>query len=451
MGATVVVACLATVLAATSFWVHRTLLDTNQYVRVVKPIGNDSTVDTALGAYLSQQLLEVVNAQKVISDALPEGGRILAGPLANAVRTFIQDQITKLLHTDAFQQAWVVANRTAHATAVAVLRDRTGTNVVRTSNGKVALNLLPLINEALRRLQDASPDILGHQVQLPEIKPQDIPADARQRIQDALGVTLPGDFGQIVLFDSDQLRTAQDLVRWFDRANVVLIAAAILLLAFTIWVSHRRRRTIMQVGVGIAIGLIVFRRLAVVVRNDIVKSVSDPVYRKGTGSALDHILGSYFSFTAWLIFLGLAAAFIAFVSAPTPRARDLRAGTRRLLREAAAGLARLGAEHGDDPILHWIQANHVALQVGGVALVLLLVVVVSPSLISLVLLILLMSVYEFVLYFLSGGRVPGHRELTAGDQPDSAPALKPVAIAELSRPASSRDPLEKSGDGEGRG
>ncbi|MDQ6927753.1 MAG: hypothetical protein M3159_03715 [Actinomycetota bacterium] len=448
MGMVVFLTCLFTVLAATSFWVHETLLDTNKYVKTVTPIADDPVVTKAMSLWMSDQLLKVINAEKIIRDALPEGGRILAAPLANAVRTFVQEQIDKVLQSDAFKKAWVVANRAAHTTAVRVLRDETGTDVVSTARGKVVLNLLPLFNEALRQLQQASPDILGHEVTLPEIKSGDIPADARQKIQDALGVTLPSDFGQIVLFDSSQLRTAQDVVRWFDRANVALIIVAILLLAFTVWVSHRRRRTVVQLGVGIAIGLVLIRRASIIGKDSVLNSVKDQVNHDAFDAAISHVLGSFLSFTGWLIFLGLLVAALAFLTGPNPRAAQMRQGTRRLLRDAASGLAKAGTDHEDDPVLQWVRTNSVLLQVGAAVVIVVAMLLLDLSWPTLVLLSIVLAVFEFIVYFLSAGE----RSQSIGLTPESAPSgeLEPIVVGELG-PSESKPDNGDSPGGEGKG
>jgi class 3 adenylate cyclase len=449
MGAVVVATCLITVLAATSYWVHETLLDTQKYVATVKPIARDPAVTKAMSQWMSEQLLEVVNAEKIIRDALPEGGRLLAAPLASAVRTFVQDQIDKILQSSAFEKAWAVANTAAHTTAVRVLRDETGTNVVSTSNGKVVLNLLPLFNEALRQLQNASPDILGHEVTLPEIKADQIPTDARQRISDAIGVKLPGDFGEIVLFDSSQLRTAQDVVRWFDRANVALLILAPLALAFTIWVSHRRRRTVMQLGVGIAIGLVLIRRGSIIGKDSVLNKVNDKINRNAFDAAISHVLGSYLSFTGWLIFLALLVAAIAFLTGPSSRAEHMRQGTRRLLRDAASGLAKAGTEHEDDPILRWVRTNSVFLQVGAAVAIVLAMLLFDLSWPTLILLFLVLASFEFIIYFLSAG--VRSRTVSLQVPADASGELEPVPVGELGPGQSTPDPADDRGEEDGAG
>ena len=52
--------------------------------------------------------------------------RALAGPLATGVRSFVGDRIEAVVQSDAFETAWIEANRTAHEELVAALTGETG-------------------------------------------------------------------------------------------------------------------------------------------------------------------------------------------------------------------------------------------------------------------------------------------------------------------------------------
>ena len=45
----------------------------------------------------------------------------VSGPLASGIRSFVSDRILAFVKSDAFEQAWIEANRTAHAELVAAL------------------------------------------------------------------------------------------------------------------------------------------------------------------------------------------------------------------------------------------------------------------------------------------------------------------------------------------
>ena len=76
---------------------------------------------------------------------------MLAAPLTTAIRGFVQDQVLKVVQSDAFRTFWVEANRFVHTQVLAILEGESDT--VSVVEGKVLLNLLPLVNLALGSIQ----------------------------------------------------------------------------------------------------------------------------------------------------------------------------------------------------------------------------------------------------------------------------------------------------------
>ena len=100
-------------------------------------------------------------------------------------------------------------------------------------------------------------DLTGKQVTLPTITSAEPPQQAVNKLSKALGVQLPSNFGQITLVKSDKLATVQRLVKAFDRLTLVLPLVTIALLALTLWLSVNRRRTVLQLAVGVSLLMIV--------------------------------------------------------------------------------------------------------------------------------------------------------------------------------------------------
>ena len=71
------------------------------------------------------------------------------------------------------------------------------------------------------------------------------------------GKPLPADFGQITLLKSDSLGAAQTAIKIFDAMMWVLPVIVAVLVALTIWLSHRRRTTIIVLGIGVVVSLII--------------------------------------------------------------------------------------------------------------------------------------------------------------------------------------------------
>src|SRR5262249_19007704 len=157
-----------------------------------------------------------LNPQDVIASALPARASVLAGPIANAAKGYVQQGVQRVLASDQFQTIWTQAVTFAHAQLVGVLEGKS--KVVTTTNGQVVLDLVPLVNAALQNLQGFVSGVVGRPITLPTVTASDVPADACARISAAIGRTLPDTCGQIPLFPADKLTQAQRAVRVFNRA-----------------------------------------------------------------------------------------------------------------------------------------------------------------------------------------------------------------------------------------
>ena len=74
-------------------------------------------------------------------------------------------------------------------------------------DGYVVLDLFPVVGVALTQLQQAG--IIPADVQLPDLTSPDTRDVLDQRLDAALGVTLPPDFGTMQLMPADRLLAAQ--------------------------------------------------------------------------------------------------------------------------------------------------------------------------------------------------------------------------------------------------
>src|SRR5262245_27930968 len=191
-------------------WGARTVLNTDRYVATIEPLASDPAVQRAIAGRLTDEVFATLDVQDVISSTLASIGEratILAGPLTNALRGFVQDQVLKVVQSDAFQTFWVAANRFVHTQVLAVLRGESDT--VSVVDGKVLLNLVPLVNLALASIQHVSSDLVGGAVTLPSIEPGELASTAIPKLEQALGVDLPDDYAQIPIYDSNDLVALQ--------------------------------------------------------------------------------------------------------------------------------------------------------------------------------------------------------------------------------------------------
>ena len=417
VGLLVVVTCLAIVLGTTAVWVHRTVLNTDQWVATVGPLGADPAVTSALQPLITNQVFTLIPAQERIAEALPPRSRFLAGPLTNAIKGFVNDQVGNLLASPQFQQAWIEANRVVHTQVVAVLRG--DSEVIQSRNGEVVLNLLPVINQALSRVEQIASDLIGKDVNLPTITNGEVPEAARAKLQSALGVQLPADFGEIVVFQSDRLQSVQDAVRLFDRLVVLLVVVALLGLVATLWLSHTRRRTLLQLTIGVMLGLVVIRRLTMRGEQELVSMVKVPGNKSAVQAISDQVLAGFFSLTRLLILAGLVIVLLALITGPYRWAVALRRRVVELWRALmeAGGRGRGAAREG--PAVAWVREHVALLQLGGAIAGVLVLLLIDLSWVAFLIVLAVLALYELVLWRL------GREDGDGGGGPD-VPVASPV-------------------------
>ena len=391
VGLLIVLACVSATLTAPAVWTYRTLLTTDVFVARVTPIGYDPAVTPVLGDRLTNQIFGVIDVEEIIADALPERGQILAGPLTGAIRDFVNERVNSALASDTFQTTWVSANRFAHGQIVAILRDEA--DAVSTAGGNVTLNLLPVVNEALRRIESRASGLFERSVDLPEVTSGELPDDARARISTALGIDLPADFGEIEVFRSDGLETAQDAVSFFDRTILLLVVMSLLTFVAGLWLSSNRRRTLLQLVAGTLVGLAIVRRTARWFGDQIVDLAARPDGRGALRAIQDQVLGSFYSVTTAIILTGIAIIALALITGPYPWAAEARRKARALGR----ALVEAGPSTAHQDAVSWIRAHREALQLGGALVAVLVLLIVNLSWIPFLILVAVLLLYQVVL------------------------------------------------------
>ncbi|HET6833480.1 MAG TPA: hypothetical protein VFH30_06400, partial [Acidimicrobiales bacterium] len=193
--ALVVVTSILFTVSVTAVWARRNALNTDRYVQTIGPVAQDVRVQRALGQYLTTQVMSAIDPEELFRDALPERAQVLTGPLTGALRGFVNDRVDAFLATDTFSRLWVQINEVAHERVVDALEGDLPPSLQIQGND-VVLNVIPVLNQVLARIGEASPEIFGRTVDLPTVTVAEIPAEAVQKIESALGRDLPDNFGQ---------------------------------------------------------------------------------------------------------------------------------------------------------------------------------------------------------------------------------------------------------------
>ncbi len=391
----VILAVIVFTVSVPAVWSARTVLNTDRYVATVEPLADDPAVQQAIATRLTDEVFAALNVQEVISDtlaAIGERATLLAGPLTNALHGFVQEQVLKVVQSDAFETFWVEANRFVHTQVLAVLRGESET--VSLVEGKVLLNLVPLVNLALASIENVSSDLVGRDVTLPTFQPGEIPSSQIATLEQALGIDLPDDYGQIPIYDSQDLEALQKTLYTAKRLLILLLILVPVLAAAALLVSTRRRRTLVQLTVGGAIGLVVVRRVALIARDglfDQVNTQRHPAVRV----LADTLMDSLFRTTRILLAIVLLTLLIALITGPYPWAVTVRGW----FRDGARGIASAfgGQPAADTDRVRWLRAHRDVLMLAGGVVALLLLLLFDLSWLALAIVAVVIALYEIAL------------------------------------------------------
>ena len=284
----VVVGCLLVPISLSAVWVRNTLLNTDHYVSTVGPLASNADIQQALAADLSNGIFTRVDVNQKIVDALPERASFLGAPIANAVKTAIDQAALRLVESDRFQTLWENANRRAHAKVVDVLTG--GGSRVSTENGTVSINVGQIFDNVKQKLDAKGISIFD-------------------------SVTIPADEQQFVLFQSQTLADVQGLVDLLQTVAWVLPFLALACFAGAIALSQRRRRTIERAALGVAFAVAVQLILVKAGRNLYLDAITGKKLPKAAAGAVWDQMTSFLRASAiTIVVLALLIAAIAWFS-----------------------------------------------------------------------------------------------------------------------------------------
>jgi len=403
-------------------WAHKVALNTDTFVQTVGPAGSDPAVTAAASVAITNQIFASLNPQQIVANALPPKASFLAGPITNGAKGYVQDGVAKALQTSQFQALWTQALRFAHSQLLSVLNGNS--KAVTTTNGQVVLNLVPLFNAGLQNLQGFVSGVVGKPVTLPPISGNELPSTVCERIAAALNRPVPATCGQIPLFPADKLTEARQTVRIFNGVTVLLLILTPVIAALALWLSRRRRRTLLQLSAGGLLGLVVVRRVVDWLSSTLVNT-GPPADKAARHAILLHLFHAYFSVSRWLL-VGLVVVFVlAWVTGPYPWARSLRRLVSRYARDGWNLVVAISGRARDDSTIAWVRSHLELLRILGVAAAVVLLIILSVSWIGFLILAILLAAYELWLHRIGQSAAASDPTTSAGTTPTGTSDANP--------------------------
>jgi hypothetical protein len=333
IGAGVLLALVALLapLAIVATWVHDEISDTDRYVETVTPLAADPAVQNAVAARVTDAIFTRLDVRAVTQeavDALEDQGlpprataslSALVTPMVNGVHGFVEDAVNRLISSDEFQQAWVAANREAHAQLVAVMTGKTG-DVIQVEGNTVSVNLAAVIGAVKTRLENAGFALAGR---IPEVN------------------------AQFTILESADITRAQTAFRTISALARALPIVALLLLAAAVALAPSRRKALVIGGFVVAASMVLLGLALNAFRIVYLDAVPPERLPPAAAAAIyDQLVGFIRLNLRAVLVVFLAVALIAWVTGPWAPAVAVRRATGRVVDMVRHGSDRAGLDTG---------------------------------------------------------------------------------------------------------
>lgn len=300
-----VLASIVAFLAIFTSWVDRQALDTNEWVNTSGKLLEDKEISDAVATYAVDELYANVDVSAVIKQRLPRDLQQFSSPVAAGVRQFATQAAQQAIQSPRVQQAWRDANRTAHQQLVSILK---GNNeVVSSQNGKVVLNLRPLVLQLADRIG----------------------------LKKQLNQKLPPDVGQLEVADSKDLDTARTVVKLIEGLAWLFTFGTLALFGLAFYLAKGRRSTVV---LGYGFGLVAAGLAAIAVRAALKGVFVDSLANTGAANvpaehAWDIATALLQSLATSVVIYGLLFVVAAYLVSPTRSAVGIRRALTPTLRD----------------------------------------------------------------------------------------------------------------------
>ncbi|MFL5878616.1 MAG: hypothetical protein ACJ782_00645 [Actinomycetota bacterium] len=353
----IVVACVLAPLSVVAIWTRNQVTNTDRYVATVSPLASDPAIQAAIADQITTQVFTYIDIKGLTTqalDALSSRGlspqvasqlEAFSVPIANGVQSFTRDQVGKIVASDAFTNAWIQANRTAHAELVKALTGEGG-GAITVENDTVSVNLAAFIQTVKAQLV-ASGFTLAERI--PQVN------------------------ASFVLFQSKDITRVRSGFNLLNTLGIWLPIIALILLVLGVYVAKDHRRALVGAAVGVAVSMVVLALALAVFRSIYLDAVPATVLPHDAAAVLyDTIVRFLRLGLRTILVLALVVAAGAFLTGRSVTAVRTREGVGRAIGWLQGGAEQAGFSTG--PVGAWVYANKRALRIGAVTLAALVLV-----------------------------------------------------------------------------
>jgi hypothetical protein len=397
----VVLASVGVLLSAVGLWTHSLLFNTDRWVATVGPVLKDPQVTHDLSVLLSEKAIEATDLEARVTDVLPENAQFLAPAITNAAGDFVQKRMETRLNQPETYDLWLKLNRVAHEHLVAVLEG--DSTYIQLNGDEVQLNLVPLVAKAMELIQQVLPGALSDRITIPQIDPNASAEEMRTQLEAATGRTLPQDFGTVTLYKGDQVTQAQQAVRIFKAAVIAIVVVTLLLIGAALLFSRARLRTLIQLGLGTLLAVVLARVAVQRLTDAVIDGISGRDGASVAKALLQSATDNLINVLIWLIVAGALVSVVAYLAGKrswVTAARDYAAAAAGTSGELVARQA---------PLRLWLGRHYDGARAAGVVAAVVALLFTTSSWWLTILVLALAAAYELAVWKLAepGAAAPG--------------------------------------------
>ena len=336
-------------LAVPTVWIHRTIMNTDQWVATVGPLAQDAAIQNAVADKVNTELFARVDVESEVRSLLPTALAPIAAPVAAQIESYAGNLITGVVKSDQFSHVWTESMRVTQQAFVSGMQGGKQGGAVTTTNGVITLNTSQFIAAAKERL--AATRISGISKFIPWDK---VPAS-------------------ITVYESSALARAQQLFKVFNSLVWIICALALLFLGLALWAAPNRRRAWLWLGIGLVVVTLLPFEALVFARTPFINAAYNmaQIPNDAAQAFWDIVFKFLVTMQTTAITVGVVIAAIAFFAGPNTLALWFRRVTAHGL-----ALARGSADFGGFGT--FVTANKTALRVVAVAIGVIIDILAAP-------------------------------------------------------------------------
>jgi hypothetical protein len=292
----VIVATLSFIALNMSFWVKRTITDTDQFVATAQPLLSEPAVTENISTKLTNELFSNVDIEQRLQESLPENIQFLAGPLSSQMESFTKSQINKALQSDEAQKIWGEILRTTQSTIIAYLNNESNT-------GEITINsLYAFANNNLENSQ----------------------------ISFLLNKNIPPKIGNIQLADIEAVPQAQTYLKYIESAPQILTLLFIISVVIIILLANNKRKVSLVI-VSVLLITSILMITVVTLGEDQVSKIAKPENKDAAVAIYSTFTKSMYSQIQGLIWLLGSILVVFLVTSKSKIMTSVKTNFRKLL------------------------------------------------------------------------------------------------------------------------